>query len=192
MLTQNKHSGFTLAELLIALAILGVIATFTIPKIMTAQTNSRNLAEANEVAGMMTGALQKYNAQYGIVPGTSTAGDLFQYMNYVKIDTSTTIDGRPLGSASAGCWSGNPCLRLHNGGILYIENPGWYSTDTTSAISFLLDPDGVFTGNQDSVSLNLYTDGAIRCRSYIKSNTTYGNGAVRGPGAGADPTWLTW
>ncbi len=36
--------GFTLAELLIALAILGLIAIFTIPKLLNAQSNARNRA----------------------------------------------------------------------------------------------------------------------------------------------------
>lgn len=39
-----SQPGFTLAELLIALAILGVIATFTIPKILQAQQNQEKHA----------------------------------------------------------------------------------------------------------------------------------------------------
>lgn len=38
---QPGYFGFTLAELLIALGILGVIATFTIPKILSAQQDSK-------------------------------------------------------------------------------------------------------------------------------------------------------
>ena len=41
---RQKDIGFTLAELLIALGILGVIATFTIPKILTAQQDSKKWA----------------------------------------------------------------------------------------------------------------------------------------------------
>ncbi len=43
---EKPFKGFTLAELLMALAILGVIATFTIPKILGAQQSSSSNAKA--------------------------------------------------------------------------------------------------------------------------------------------------
>lgn len=50
-MANRTQSGFTLAELLIALTILGVIATFTIPKILTAQQASTYNAIAKETMG---------------------------------------------------------------------------------------------------------------------------------------------
>lgn len=44
------NRGFTLAELLIALAILGVIAAFSIPKVLSAQQNQTYNAIAKEAA----------------------------------------------------------------------------------------------------------------------------------------------
>jgi prepilin-type N-terminal cleavage/methylation domain-containing protein len=40
--------GFTLAELLIALALLGIIASFTIPKVLESSTNAKYKAMAKE------------------------------------------------------------------------------------------------------------------------------------------------
>lgn len=87
--------GFTLAELLISLAILGEIATFTTPKVLSAQQNGANKAKAKVVAGMITGAYQQ--AQWaGIVTANTKPADLTPYMNYIKIDSSgTIIDNRP-------------------------------------------------------------------------------------------------
>ena len=44
-----KHSGFTLSELLIALAILGLIATFTIPKVLQSTGNQSKEALLKEL-----------------------------------------------------------------------------------------------------------------------------------------------
>ena len=52
MKTQNK--GFTLSELLIALAILGLIATFTIPKVLQTTESNQRKAVFKETIGSIT------------------------------------------------------------------------------------------------------------------------------------------
>src|SRR5262249_45092855 len=89
--TRRAAAGFTLAELLIALAILGVIATFTIPKVIQSQTNSRYNAEAKEAAGFVSDAYRSYQLSNG-VSGSFGIFNLTPYLNYVRIDSTTTID----------------------------------------------------------------------------------------------------
>ena len=67
----NTSTGFTLAELLIALAILGVIATFTIPKILTSQANSQRNAIAKEVMSMISGAHQQLKSNNALSTSTT-------------------------------------------------------------------------------------------------------------------------
>jgi prepilin-type N-terminal cleavage/methylation domain-containing protein len=50
--------GFTLAELLIALTILGEIAAFTIPKIISSQQNGQKRAVTKEMIAMFSAAYQ--------------------------------------------------------------------------------------------------------------------------------------
>lgn len=136
-----RAKGFTLAELLIALAILGVIATFTIPKILSATSSGQNTAVAKEAASMVSGAFSNYTLTYGIATGT-TGGAMTSYMNYVSADSSSTI-------GALTCTATAVCLKLHNGGVLqYSTSMSFGGTAATNGIYFNIDPDGAGTAGQ--------------------------------------------
>ena len=80
MKLPTHSSGFTLAELLICMAILGVIATFTIPKIVQAQQNQTYTAEAKDAMAAVAGAYQVYRLQNAASTNT-TFGDVTPYMD---------------------------------------------------------------------------------------------------------------
>lgn len=189
---NRRFYGFTLAELLIALAILGVIATFTIPKIIVAQQNEQRKAIAKEAAGTLSGAFTSYKLASGITAGVSLDKDLFQYINYVKLDTSSTLDERPGATGPTYCSVTDPCVRLHNGALIKSWGGAWYNTNTTDAIYFHVDPDGAYTGKDDSVVFAIYTNGLVRTRGTILANTEFPGGAIRNPDATADPGWFSW
>lgn len=77
------HKGFTLAELLIALAILGVIATFTIPKVL----QSSRTAQAQDALAM--GA--QLNQKYLFENGGCYSGDITCSINPT---TGAALDGK--------------------------------------------------------------------------------------------------
>jgi len=193
-----SHAGFTLAELLIALAILGVIATFTIPKILTAQQDTQQKAIGKEVAGMFSGAYEAYKQQNnGSVPITTTAWHLTPYMNYVRVDTASTID-RSYNDGTIDCSITYPCLRLHNGAALLFD-PGSGgeigNTAATNALYLYVDPDGISnpsnTGPGKSVVFWLYYNGRLTTWGNLIPNTYSGN-ANYGPEPGRDPPWFGW
>ena len=180
--------GFTLAELLIALAILGVIATFTIPKILSAQQNQKFNSIGKETAGTISEALQKAKLR-GEINSSSSFDALTPYLNYVRIEpSSVTIDDVQTGPDQACSSSGDVCLRLHNGAIIHYD-PGntFGGTASTNEIYIDLDPDGQVTdgttnGPGKSITFFIYYDGKIRTSATRLS----------GANPSLDPPWFSW
>lgn len=188
--------GFTLPELLISLLILGEITTFTIPKILSSQQNSQYNASAKEVVAMISAAYQQASFSSSNL-STIAPGNLFQYMNYVKVDTTSSIDGLyNQGVNSTNC-SQRPCILLHGGGILFGSQWNFAGTATTNAINFIYDPDGkvtdgTTTGPGKSIAFYLYANGRIVTSANILPGTTNQSGGTYTADASLDPPWFSW
>ena len=185
------RKGFTLAELLIALVILGVIATFTIPKVLVAQQNAQKIAIAKEAASIISSAYTAYKVNH-TPDGNMQATDLTPYMNYVQLQTTGYwFDQDPTsGLPMQGC-SNSMCVWLHNGAILYPDIGNFIDTQPNRALHFLLDPDGTYTGNQDSLDLFLYMNGRVTTLDGVIPGTvaaTY----PWSPTPGGVPAWFSW
>src|SRR6478609_5914975 len=97
-----KKTAFSLIELVITLALVGVLAAFTVPQLFmtTATQNTAKYTNmAHDVALMVSTAYERYRAANA---STTLAmfSDLAAYMNYVKLDTSgsTTYSDPPTGT----------------------------------------------------------------------------------------------
>ncbi len=200
------YKGFTLAELLSALAILGVIATFTIPKVLNATTNGQWNSIAKETASIFSASLEAYRLENGVT-GSTTIADLTPYMNYVRTDTggAFTIDSRYGGTGTGVCDGTNACLQLHNGAVIrYGVTRCFFGTGDLNAILVTMDPDGKVTG--DSTDANgpgkkiqyyVFANGRITSGQHIPPNTLEGlpacaGTATRNPGDWTDPDWFSW
>lgn len=188
-----RAAGFTLAELLISLAILGEIATFTIPKIITAQQNGTYNASAKEAIAMIAGVYQQYQMT-NTVSSSTTFGVMTPYINYLSMDTSSTIDDIP-GFSSMTCSAGTPCIRLHSGALLRYSTTGSFGgTGASNALLFFYDPDGVYgnstQGSSKSLRLALYFSGRITSIGQLTSGVSSSNDGIS---AGfSDPSWFGW
>lgn len=183
--------GFTLSELLISLAILGIIATFTIPKVLYASQSSKYNAIAKEAMATLAGAYQQAQLD-GIITSATQPQDLIPYINNVKTDTSSVVDERPnFGSSSETCSAGTPCVRLHNGALLWFDSPSFSGTTSLNYLTVLIDPDGTYTGNNDSLKIALYYDGRITTRNNQLPGSQDSTGTF-GPISDGDPAWLNW
>lgn len=193
-------AGFTLSELLIALGILGVIATFTIPKILESSQDEKYNSIAKEGASMIAGAYQTYKVNVPASAGMHLAY-LTAYINYIATDNTTLIDTEANQSGSLDCANAiNLCLKLHNGAILMMPSNGtarsFGGTAYTNAMPFWIDPNGKLDNNSGSVGktvrFHLYYDGKIRTWGTMENNTTDSSGSYGAPIAVRDPSWFSW
>ncbi len=187
-----KCSGFTLAELLSALAILGVIATFTIPKVLQASTNGQYNSSAKEVASMFVNAYDAYRLNNSINASTSVA-DLTPYMNYVSVDTSGASIDAAWTDAGDSCSGLRPCLILHNGGVFhYDQSQSFGGTTDLHTIWGEYIIDRSFAGDKDrGVRFNVYTNARLMSRGSVLPGTTSSTGAF-GSAPDDDPPWFSW
>jgi prepilin-type N-terminal cleavage/methylation domain-containing protein len=194
--SRKAYSGFTLAELLIALAILGTVAAFTIPKTLIAQQNSQYNAKSKEVASMVAAAYSTYKTS-NTVSASTRFGDLTNYLNYVSLDTSSTIDDKQtLGSLSCNVSAPGGCLVLHNGGVVRFTNDTLAGTNSTNAIEFYFDPNGTYSnttnGPDKSIQLFIYYGGRVTSRGNIDANTVSAGVTYTSANNTFDPPWFSW
>lgn len=189
-----RSKGFTLAELLIALSILGVIATFTIPKVLVAQRDFTYKANAKDVAAMLAGAYTQLKLN-GDLSSSTTIGDLTPFMNYVRVYTGSIDDTYT--DTIFNCGTTYHCLQLHNGGVIaYRSAAAFGGTATTNGLPFCFDPDGKVTdgttnGPGKSLCLFLYYDGRIVDRANIPAGTS-NTVATYGAMPNKTPPWFSW
>lgn len=196
-MAHTRTTGFTLAELLIALAILGIIATFTIPKILAAQQNNQNNAIAKEAAGMLAGAFANYKLSNPSLT-TMYPSDLFTQLNYVKADSSSSMDAEQTLATTTCASPGAPCIRLHNGAMLMAWDVcGQFGgSSATNAVFYQIDPDGVVTdgttnGPGKSLTFALYYSGRLATYGTLASGTASQSCSPTANTA-YDPPWFSW
>lgn len=122
---MSRKSGFTLAELLIALGILGVIATFTIPKLLASQQNTQRKAIFKEMIASIEAVTWQAWQDGQLVPSQNGLYVL-RRLNVVKLCDSN--------ADTQGCWSHampdpeemEPGAIMHNGATIggFIDNVG--------------------------------------------------------------------
>jgi type II secretory pathway pseudopilin PulG len=180
------------------LAILGVIATFTIPKILSSFHRQDWNAKALEAAAMIADAYTAYKRDH-LVSATTGMSDLIPYMNYVNIVNTGGINYSP-GSGFIPCAGLYVCLQLHNGGILLSNTVTTFGgTNNLNGIYFYFDPDGQYTDGSTSkdnasVLLFLYYNGLIRSWETLQPGSMCSTGCGLGLYAdpAAEPSWFHW
>jgi prepilin-type N-terminal cleavage/methylation domain-containing protein len=181
-MNNRSLQGFTLSELLVSLAVLGLIAAFAIPKVLTAVGESSARAIGREAFGMISESYQALRAnQNGNVSRATDAQDLIDQMNYA----STAATGNGTGTSNH--------VALQNGAVIaYAPGDDFDTANARGVIGFTIDPDGLAaTSVSGPVSVYLGSDGRIWAgdEAYTAGtgstespfNTTYGVGTTATP-----------
>ncbi|MFN7309998.1 MAG: type II secretion system protein [Vampirovibrionales bacterium] len=168
-MNNRSLQGFTLSELLVSLAVLGLIAAFAIPKVLTAVGESSSRAIGREAFGMITESYQALRAkQNGNVSRATTAQNLIDQLNYA----TTAATGNGTGTTNH--------IALQNGAVIaYAPSDNFDAGSTRGVIGFTIDPDGIAaTSVSGPVTVYLGNDGRIWAAN---ENYATGGTAVASP-----------
>jgi prepilin-type N-terminal cleavage/methylation domain-containing protein len=103
---NSKKAGFTLVEIMIVVAIIGLLAAIAIPNFVKARTTSQQNACINNLR-QMDGAVQQYALEKKLSSTASYA--LTDLMPYIKLTSANQLPSCPAGGTySAGGTVTNP------------------------------------------------------------------------------------
>ena len=120
----SSTSAFTLAEVLITLGIIGVVATLTLPTLITNYKNKEYATRAKRTYSLINQAVQKYQAEEGVAGDVSGLFDTSKTSAEVLTNFSKYFDGAKI------CLNSSDECSKYSYSILY--NYPIYNDENTS------------------------------------------------------------
>jgi prepilin-type N-terminal cleavage/methylation domain-containing protein len=183
--------GFTMSELLIGLGILGLIAAFSVPKLLNVSNAALANAKVHKAAQAVVNGLEKWTQENGRSASTTPANIMNVVQHNGLITDGRSVDWTPGTSDDFTCVT-NPaadhessCYQMPDGSVLFFILH-WSSADFTSfgtspenSLYFGVDPDGIVTedtsrsSTSNTTAFYLSFNGRLRERGRLKdgSNT---------------------
>jgi prepilin-type N-terminal cleavage/methylation domain-containing protein len=191
MVKSFRHQrAFSLAELLIVLAVLGIITTFTVPKILNSYQNTLYNAIGKEAMGSISQAFLSYRQDAGITANFKS-NDMVSYFNGAQSYTGM-VDGVAYpGDACFSCAS-RTCLLLNNGAVLVLSSLTTGGTTNIHATRVHIDPKMGCQDNNNghTVWLLLYYNGKLTSAGNALPGTISGGFSVASGVSALDPAWF--
>ena len=169
MSMTKQHAGFSLAEILIALGLVAVLASFLIPKVLDAGDSGTHL---NQV--LRSAALEMQTAHTALtlneeLSGSHGLSELAAYFRHAKEDT-TSLPNTEASNATATVTCSDSrvlCYQFESGAILFgsatsemtFSEPTDYDL-TDNTLWFVIDPDGG-SGPERGVPFSVLGNGRV-------------------------------
>lgn len=170
---SKKYTAFTLAEVLITLGIIGVVASMTIPTLMNSVTDQTTKATTKKEISVLNQVLTLINSDTGIVGQCSASNhqclrNLFlPYFKYIK-----TCDSPNNGD----CFASNMLVSGWQNGASVVLNDG-------TAVLFYKYPTDAQT--QGDMGMNALGEALIDLNGLKKPNLQYSSSSTNG-----DTVWI--
>lgn len=199
-LNINKNSGkhrqykaFTLAEVLITLTIVGVIAAITLPLLMKNTQNKENIALLKQAHSLIKQAEMSVKANENVItpPEMASNTDILNYFNafikYLKVakyctDGSCYINyadcksvGFPYFCTYGINWYGQPRVQLQNGMYIAFVVTSFSAPNTASAL--YIDVNGTKGPNTEAIDQFIFQYD-LNKQTFIPANLFYTNTAT--------------
>ena len=177
LFNYSKNFGFTLAEVLVTLGIIGVVSAMTVPTLMQNYQRKTYVTQLHKVYNELSQALLQYQTDRNAVnlreAGINSLNNTLSFINsYFKVVTDCGADTEPCFATEyhkldgtkmddERCNSTHPCLVLANGCSMSIYYP---DGDVGPIFQVILDINGQQGPNiagRDFFSFYIYNNGVI-------------------------------
>lgn len=164
MKNNYLQNGFTLIELVVVIAIIGVLTAFAVPNFMAARERARDVQRKNDLKQLQN-AVEMYKLDYGEYPIDSPAG-LYDGMKTTNICWYSDGSNGLIFSSTVPLDKviymkkipKDPTRTTNNGAYFYISPIGTdkYKYTLCACLENKADSDGI-AGNCSDIAGNLYT-----------------------------------
>ncbi len=148
-LTIRKAFAFTLAETLIVMGIIGVVAALTIPNLNSSTANKEKVAKVKKVYQNLTDAYGRMNAVYGRIDEWTTHNSTIFGDRLSEFMKTSKNCGLTLNTGGT-CWT--------NSNTMFANNTAFQNIDSNSYYKFVLADGTTVAISATTLGVNIYVD----------------------------------